>query len=118
MGPDATAYRKLVAPLVADRDKVAQDVLGPLPIPPHHPLALAHFGLQAVRSAAGLARSQFQGEAAPALWAGMAGHSMLPLEDSPRAAFGLMLAVTGHAVGWPVVPGGLTKHRPGAGRPS
>ena len=34
LGPDASAYRKLMAPLVADWDKLAEDVLGPLPIPP------------------------------------------------------------------------------------
>jgi phytoene dehydrogenase-like protein len=106
LGPDAAAYRQLMAPLVADWDKLARDVLGPLPIPPRYPLALARFGLRAVRSAAGLARRLFRDEAARALWAGMAGHSMLPLEASPTAAFGLMLAITGHAVGWPISRGG------------
>ncbi len=36
----------------------------------------------------------------------MAGHSMLPLEQSPTAAFGLLLGITGHAIGWPIPRGG------------
>ena len=36
----------------------------------------------------------------------LAAHSMLPLEQVPSAAFGLVLAITGHAVGWPMPQGG------------
>jgi len=106
LGPDASAYCKLMAPFVDDWDKLAEDMLGPLPIPPRHPFVLARFGLRAVRSARGLAESIFGGERARALFAGMAGHSMLPLERSPTAAFGLLLGITGHAVGWPIPRGG------------
>jgi phytoene dehydrogenase-like protein len=106
LGPDAEAYRRLMAPLVAEWDRLAQDVLGPLSIPPRHPFVLARFGLRAIRSARGLAESLFDGERARALFAGMAGHSMLPLERSPSAAFGLVLGITGHAVGWPIPRGG------------
>ncbi len=104
--PDAAAYRRLMVPLVADWDRLAEDALGPLSIPPHHPFILARFGLHAIRSARSLAQSIFEGEHARALFAGMAGHSMLPLERSPTAAFGLLLGITGHAVGWPVARGG------------
>jgi len=106
LGPDAAAYRKLIAPFVTDWERLAEDMLGPLPCPPHHPLVLARFGLRAVRSARGLAESLFDGERARALFAGMAGHSMLPLERSPTAAFGLLLGIAGHAVGWPIPRGG------------
>src|SRR5207245_10925481 len=40
------------------------------------------------------------------LFAGMAAHSMLPLEQPLSAAFGLILGITGHAVGWPIPRGG------------
>ena len=46
---------------------------------------------------------------ARALFAGLAAHSILPLEDSPSAAFGLMLGILAHAVGWPIVRGGTQK---------
>jgi phytoene dehydrogenase-like protein len=106
LGPDAAAYRKLMIPFVKDWERLAVDMLGPLSIPPHHPLVLARFGLRAVRSARGLAESLFDGERARALFAGMAGHSMLPLERSPTAAFGLVLGIAGHSVGWPIPRGG------------
>ena len=102
LGPDAAAYHKLMAPLVADWDKLADELLGPFPFPPRHPLALARFGLSAIRSARGLAESRFKGEHARALFAGLAGHSIMPLEKPPTASFGLVLGILGHALGWPL----------------
>jgi phytoene dehydrogenase-like protein len=94
-----------MAPLVADWDKLSQELLGPLR-PPRHPLALARFGLVATLPAARLARWRFQGEKARGLFAGMAGHSMMPLEQVTTSAFGLVLAILAHAVGWPMPRGG------------
>jgi len=53
-----------------------------------------------------LARLWFRGERARALFAGMAAHSILPLERPGSAAYGLILAMAGHAVGWPIARGG------------
>jgi phytoene dehydrogenase-like protein len=39
----------------------------------------------------------------------MAAHSMLPLEQSLSAAFGLILGAAGHSVGWPIPRGGAQK---------
>jgi phytoene dehydrogenase-like protein len=100
LGKDAMAYRKLMNPFVADWGILERALLGP-PSFPSHPLALARFGLRALRSARGLAESWFQGERARALFAGLAAHSMLPLEQSPSAAFGLLLGITAHTSGWP-----------------
>jgi len=105
LGPDAGAYRSLYGPLVPRADELVGDTLGP-PRPPRHPLLLARFGLSAIRSAYGLARSRFEGERARALLAGHCAHSMLSLRTPASAAFGLMLAVGAHAVGWPVARGG------------
>ena len=102
LGPDAAAYRKLMAPFVADWAKLADELLGPFPFPPRHPLALARFGLSAIRSARGLAESRIKGEHARALFAGLAGHAIMPLEQPPTAAFGLILGILGHALGWPL----------------
>ena len=106
LGRDAAAYRKLMAPLVRDWDKLASQVLGPLLRLPRHPLALARFGLRAVRSARGLAERMFEGERARALFAGLAAHSILPLEQPFTATFGLIMGAAGHALGWPVARGG------------
>jgi phytoene dehydrogenase-like protein len=105
LGPDAAAYRQLMVPLVADWDKLTVDILGPLRVP-RHPMAMARFGLLAIRSARGLAESRFESEPARALFAGLAAHSIMPLEQRPTAAFGLVLGILGHAVGWPLPRGG------------
>jgi phytoene dehydrogenase-like protein len=105
LGPDAEAYRLLVGPLVADADLLAKEILAPLHVP-RHPFALAKFGLRALRSAAGLSEARFEGEKARTFFAGMSAHSMLRLNQLTTAAFGLVLAVFGHAVGWPVARGG------------
>jgi phytoene dehydrogenase-like protein len=109
LGVDGDAYRKLMAPLVADWDKLMEDFLGPLPLPPRHPILMTRFGLRAIRSAAGLARSYFREEPARAVFTGMAAHSMMPLDKPPTASFGLMLGLLAHAVGWPMVKGGSEK---------
>jgi phytoene dehydrogenase-like protein len=105
LGEDAEAWRRLFGPLVDSSDDLLEDVLGSLRRP-RHPLLLARFGLHAIRSADGLARSAFSGERARALFGGLAAHSMLPLSAPVSASFGLVLGVLGHALGWPVARGG------------
>ena len=105
LGADAAAYRRLFGPLVLSADELFGQILGPLR-PPRHPLVMARFGAGALRSASGLARSRFTGERARALFAGCAAHSMLSLTTPASAAFGMVLAVTAHRVGWPVARGG------------
>jgi phytoene dehydrogenase-like protein len=105
LGPDARAYRRLFDPLVRTADELMREILGPLR-PPRHPLVLARFGASALRSATGLARSRFEGERARTLFAGCAAHSMLSLRTPASAAFGIVLALSAHQVGWPVARGG------------
>jgi len=105
LGPDADAYRRLFEPLVRAAPELMREILGPLR-PPRHPLVLARFGPSALRSTVGLARSRFQGQRAPALLAGCSAHSMLSLRSPASAAFGIVLMVAAHRVGWPVARGG------------
>jgi phytoene dehydrogenase-like protein len=107
-GDDGRAWRRLFGPLARAADDLAPELLGPVVHVPRHPLLLARFGLPAVRSAVGLARSRFDGEAARALFTGVAAHSMLRLDRPLSAAFGLVLGTYGHAVGWPMVRGGAS----------
>jgi phytoene dehydrogenase-like protein len=106
LGRDAAAYGRLMGPLLDNWERLESDLLGPLPVPPRHPFAMARFGLRAVRSARGLAEGAFEGERARALFAGLAAHSILPLERPVSAAFGLVLGPVAHAVGWPMARGG------------
>jgi phytoene dehydrogenase-like protein len=105
LGPDERAYRRLFGPLVRDSDLLFRELLGPLR-PPRHPLAMARFGLSALLPARALLRSRFEGERARALVAGCCAHSLLSLRTPASAAFGLVLVMTAHAVGWPVARGG------------
>jgi phytoene dehydrogenase-like protein len=105
LGSDARAYRRLFGPLVRNADPLVEELLGPLR-PPRHPLLLGRFGLSGIRSAVGLARSRFDGQRARALLAGSCAHSMLSLRTPASAAFGIVLVVGAHAVGWPVARGG------------
>jgi phytoene dehydrogenase-like protein len=108
LGEDGDAYRRLMEPLVADWNELAGSLLAP-PRFPRHPFKLARFGWRAFRSARHLAQSLFRQEPARALFAGMAAHSLLPLERTASAAFGLVLGLTAHAVGWPIPRGGSQK---------
>ena len=108
LGRDGSAYRRLMAPLVAHWDKLLADMLGPFRLP-RHPMLMARFGMLSIRSASGLARGKFKDARARALFAGLGGHSMLPLDTPMTAAFGLVLGASGHAVGWPISAGGAGK---------
>lgn len=103
---DGGAWRRLFGPLARDARKLSDELLRPVVHLPRHPLALARFGLPALRSAEGLARARFRGEAARALFAGLAAHSMVALDRPLSASFGLVLGTYAHAVGWPMIRGG------------
>jgi phytoene dehydrogenase-like protein len=103
---DGSAWRRLFGPLARDADKLGRELLRPVIHAPRHPLALARFGLPALRSAGGLARGRFGGEPARALFAGLAAHGMVALDRPLTASFGLVLGTYAHAVGWPMVRGG------------
>jgi phytoene dehydrogenase-like protein len=107
LGVDAAAYRSLMEPLAAHWNELAHAFLGPLrPSMLAHPFVMARFGLHAIIPASLFARLQFKGSRARALFAGVSAHSMLPLERSPSAAFGLMLVLAAHIIGWPMPRGG------------
>jgi phytoene dehydrogenase-like protein len=104
-GEDGDAYRRLIQPFAGNAAALFDEILRPVRLIPHHPLLMARFGLDGVRSARSLAR-RFRGDAARALFAGCAAHSFLPLDAAGSASFGLVLAIAGHAVGWPCAKGG------------
>lgn len=105
LGRDAAPYRRMFGPLVGNWNALADDLLAPIGIP-HHPFAMARFGLNGIRSAKALAEGKFQDEKTRALFAGLAAHSFLSLDQAGTAAFGLILGVLAHTVGWPVTRGG------------
>jgi phytoene dehydrogenase-like protein len=105
LGEAGAEWDRLFRPLVKQWDKIRYDVVAPLGLP-KHPLAMARFGLEALRSARGLADSRLRGVRERALFAGIAAHSALPLEAPLSASIGLVLGICGHTIGWPFPRGG------------
>jgi phytoene dehydrogenase-like protein len=105
LGADGDGYHRLIDDLVSRWQDLVHDAFMPPGIP-RHPFFFASFGLRAIRPAASLARSYFKTERGRALFAGLAAHSILPLEKLTTSAVALMLAVVGHAKGWPFARGG------------
>ncbi len=105
LGPDEGRYEKLMAPVVEHFPELLDDVLGPLVSVPQHPIRLSRFGVAAMLPATLLAK-RFSTHQAKALIAGLAAHSVAPLDRPFTAAIGIVLAAAGHAHGWPIAKGG------------
>ncbi|HLH08072.1 MAG TPA: NAD(P)/FAD-dependent oxidoreductase [Terriglobales bacterium] len=106
LGQDGRAWRKLFAPLADHWFEMAPDLLSPVTRIPSHPWLMAKMGLRGFPPATWVAKGCFRGERAKALFAGLAAHSFLSLDEPLSAAFGLILGATAHAVGWPIPRGG------------
>jgi phytoene dehydrogenase-like protein len=104
-GQDALAYRALMQPLANDWLNVYREALAPLHLP-RRPVSLARFGIRGLLATTWLTKTLFRGAQPRALFAGIAAHATLPLSQPPSAAFGLILGLAGHAVGWPIARGG------------
>jgi phytoene dehydrogenase-like protein len=105
LGEDGKAWVTLVQPFVEHWWEFAPEVLRPVPSIPKHPFLLARFGLNALLSAKAVAH-RFRSERTRALFAGLAAHSFLALDEPLSAAFGMLMAIPAHAVGWPIPQGG------------
>jgi phytoene dehydrogenase-like protein len=105
LGVDGKAWDQLMRPFVEHWKKFAPQILGPVSFLPKSPLLMARFGMLAVQSAHSVAR-RFRDQRTLALFAGLAAHSFLSLDEPLSAAFGILMAVPAHAVGWPIPRGG------------
>lgn len=113
LGPDGDAWRGLFAPFAKAWPTLRYDALAPvtqlLKQPPRHPFLMAKLGWMGMQSARTFAHRKFRGPRARALFAGMAAHSVLPLEAAFSSAIGVIFAAIAHSVGWPIVRGGAQK---------
>jgi phytoene dehydrogenase-like protein len=105
LGIDGSAWDKLMRPFVEHWTEFAPEILRPVSFVPRHPWLMARFGMVAIRSAQSVAR-RFRSQRTRALFAGLAAHSFLSLDEPLSAAFGILMAVPAHAVGWPIPRGG------------
>ena len=106
LGRDGRAYHRLMRPLADNWEKLAPEFLQPMLHFPRHPFSLGRFGIAGIQPATFLAKRIFKGDASRGLFAGIAAHSLLPLETPISSAFALVLGAAGHAVGWPIPRGG------------
>lgn len=105
LGTDGRIWHELMQPFVEHWKQFASEVLRPVPSMPRHPWLMARFGVNALLSAGTIAR-RFRSERTRALFAGLAAHSFLSLDEPLSGAFAMLMAVAAHAVGWPIPRGG------------
>ncbi len=105
LAPDGDRWRTLLQPFAEHWPVLAAEILRPLNVFTRHPFLLARFGLTAFLPAKTLVHL-FRSERSKALFAGLAAHSFLSLDEPLSAAFGIILAAAAHAVGWPIPRGG------------
>jgi len=105
LGRDGPAYRRLLEPFLSDPHGLLRDALAPLGIP-RKPASFLRLGAAGVWPATWLGRALFREEAARALFAGCASHSLLPLSKLLTSAMALLFTIAGHVEEWPVARGG------------
>jgi phytoene dehydrogenase-like protein len=105
LGEDANAWIDLMRPFVENWNQFVPQVLGPVCTIPSHPLLMARFGIHGLLSAKAIA-TRFRSERTRGLFAGLAAHSFLALDESLSGGFGMLLGIAAHAVGWPIPRGG------------
>jgi len=106
LGRDGKTWRRLFEPLASRWAEFAQDILQPIFRVPRHPWLMARFGPHALMPATTFANRHFREARTKALFAGMAAHSFLALDEMTSAGVGMVLAITAHSVGWPIPRGG------------
>lgn len=106
LGEDGKQWRRLFGSFAERWNELAPQVLKPVSLLPKTPFLLARLGLLGFPSASAIAHVWFRNPRTKALFAGLAAHSILSLEEPLSSAFGIMLGATAHAVGWPIPRGG------------
>jgi len=106
LGGDGAAFRRLMGPLVARADRVAQFVLSTLVRVPPHPVTALRFGFRALEQGSRAWNTRFTRDEAPALLTGVGAHAMTRMPGLAAAGTALSLAAYAHARGWPIPLGG------------
>lgn len=105
LGKDGKTWQRLFSYFLRHGEGLIRDSLKPLGIP-KHPIPFTWFGLHALWPATNFAKFKFKEKRTRALFAGCAGHSVLPLDFFFTSALGLMFSLQAHMVDWPVAKGG------------
>ncbi len=104
-GKDASNYKRIFSPLVKEWPFIRSAFVGPLHASAYSN-AKARFAYYAISSGIHFAKHQFNTNAAQSVFAGMAVHSMLPLNKLTTSSIALVLNTVAHINGWPLPKGG------------
>jgi phytoene dehydrogenase-like protein len=102
---DGASWRRLLGPFVDDPAGVVDFVLSDKRSVPAHPVTAFRVVLRMLEQGTPL-WGMLRGEDARALLSGVAVHAVAPMPSVTTSALGMMLAILGHAGGWPVPIGG------------
>lgn len=105
LGTDEESYIHLISPLLKNWEKILPVILGPLHLS-DHPFKLMQFATKAFVPASKIIDTYFGDRQGRGLFAGLAAHSMLPLNFVATSAIALVLLLLAHGKGWPLVKGG------------
>jgi phytoene dehydrogenase-like protein len=105
LGAAGMAWKRLFGPPGRKFDALCEDIMGPMPRLPRHPLLLARFGLPSLLPVTVLARALPTAQAR-ALFGGVAAHSYPDPSWPLSASAGMALIAACHRHGWVVARGG------------
>jgi phytoene dehydrogenase-like protein len=111
LGSDRDTWRRLFAPLADAWPKLRHVALAPVTHFPRHPILMAKLARLGVKSARSFVNTWFRGPRARALFAGMAAHSVLPLDPPFSSAIAVVYAAIAHSFGWPIARAGAQRIR-------
>lgn len=106
MGPDGTAYRRLMQPLVQRVGGLADFTGSTLLRVPPDPLLAVLFGMRSIEQGSVSWNARFCDDIAPAMLTGVAAHTILRQPSVTAAGAGLLLGAYAHGQGWPIPVGG------------
>ncbi|MDQ6761364.1 MAG: NAD(P)/FAD-dependent oxidoreductase, partial [Bacteroidota bacterium] len=105
LGKDSDNYKNIFSSLVKEWPSLCSAFLGPLHASAYSN-AKAKFAYSAISSGMHFAKNHFTTTAAQSVFAGMAAHSMLPLNKLTTSSIGIVLNTMAHVNGWPLPKGG------------
>lgn len=105
LGRDGAAWRGLFEPLVRDWSAVVATATADMRHVPITP-ATVRFGLRLLEQGSPWWNTRFRGDIAPAMFSGVAAHTIRPPRKLPAVGAGLLLATLAHAGGWHIPRGG------------
>ena len=105
LGEDGAAWKSVFGRFVADWEMTVRLATAPPLQAIRHPIAGLRLARHGLRSGTHLA-GRFSTERSRAVIAGLAAHSVVPLDTTTAGGVALVLGAAAHAVGWPFAQGG------------